>query len=70
MAAVFSLSNGFTLPAYLLFFLMPGLAWLGALTFMRSTWGNQGGAIEAQAVNKLRERTDPASSSPIILQMR
>ncbi|NTZ95001.1 c-type cytochrome [Pseudomonas koreensis] len=40
------------------------------LTFMRSTWGNQGGAIEAQAVNKLRERTDPASSSPIILQMR
>jgi hypothetical protein len=37
---------------------------------MRSTWGNQGGAIEAQAVNKLRERTDPASSSPIILQMR
>jgi len=40
------------------------------LTFMRSSWGNQGGAIEAQAVNKLRERTDPASSSPIILQMR
>ncbi|MGU9854021.1 c-type cytochrome [Pseudomonas koreensis] len=40
------------------------------LSFMRSTWGNQGGAVEAQAVSKLRERTGPASSSPIILQMR
>jgi mono/diheme cytochrome c family protein len=40
------------------------------LTFMRSTWGNQGGAVDAQTVGKLREHTDPASSSPIILQMR
>jgi mono/diheme cytochrome c family protein len=40
------------------------------LSFMRSTWGNQGVAVEAQAVSKLRERTGPASSSPIILQMR
>ncbi|MFJ3486829.1 c-type cytochrome [Pseudomonas sp. NPDC090202] len=40
------------------------------LTFVRGTWGNQGGAVDAQAVGKLREHTDPASSSPIILQMR
>ena len=40
------------------------------LTFMRSTWGNQGGAVDAQTVAKLREHTDPASSSPIILHMR
>ncbi|MNC66830.1 Alcohol dehydrogenase cytochrome c subunit precursor [compost metagenome] len=40
------------------------------LTFMRGTWGNQGSAVEAQAVGKLREHTDPASSSPIILHMR
>lgn len=40
------------------------------LTFMRASWGNQGSAVQAQAVGKLREHTDPASSSPIILQMR
>ena len=40
------------------------------LTFMRSTWGNQGGDVDAQTVAKLREHTDPASSSPIILHMR
>ncbi|WP_460141987.1 c-type cytochrome [Pseudomonas sp. S2_E01] len=40
------------------------------LTFMRSNWGNQAGAVDAQAVGKLREHTDPASSTPIILQMR
>ena len=40
------------------------------LTFMRSTWGNQASAVDAQAVGKLREHTDPASSSPIILHMR
>jgi mono/diheme cytochrome c family protein len=40
------------------------------LTFVRSTWGNQGAAVDTQAVGKLRERTDPASSSPIILHMR
>lgn len=32
--------------------------------------GNQGGAVDAQAVSKLRGHTDPASSSPIILHMR
>ncbi|NVZ18897.1 c-type cytochrome [Pseudomonas costantinii] len=40
------------------------------LTYVRSTWGNSGGAVDAPAVNKLRGHTDPASSSPIILHMR
>ncbi|AZE49042.1 Putative diheme cytochrome c-553 [Pseudomonas chlororaphis] len=40
------------------------------LSFVRGTWGNQGGAVDAQAVGKLRGHTDPASSSPIILHMR
>ncbi|QXI26535.1 c-type cytochrome [Pseudomonas vanderleydeniana] len=40
------------------------------LTFVRSTWGNQASAVQAEAVGKLRGHTDPASSSPIILQMR
>jgi len=40
------------------------------LTFVRTAWGNQGGAVDAQAVGKLRGHTDPASSSPIILHMR
>jgi len=40
------------------------------LTFMRSMWGNQASAVDAAAVGKLRGHTDPASSSPIILQMR
>jgi mono/diheme cytochrome c family protein len=40
------------------------------LTFVRSSWGNQSDAIDTQTISKLREHTDPASSSPIILQMR
>jgi mono/diheme cytochrome c family protein len=40
------------------------------LTYVRSTWGNHGGAVDAAAVGKLRGHTDPASSSPIILHMR
>lgn len=40
------------------------------LSFVRGTWGNSGGAVDAQAVGKLRGHTDPASSSPIILHMR
>jgi mono/diheme cytochrome c family protein len=40
------------------------------LTFVRGTWGNHGSTVDAQAVSKLREHTDPASSSPIILHMR
>ena len=40
------------------------------LSFARSAWGNDAAAVDAKAVAKLREHTDPASSSPIILQMR
>ncbi|PMZ93227.1 MULTISPECIES: cytochrome c [unclassified Pseudomonas] len=40
------------------------------LSFARSAWGNQGGAVQAKAVGELRGHTDPASSSPIILHMR
>ncbi|MFV3314715.1 c-type cytochrome [Pseudomonas sp. NY15374] len=40
------------------------------LSFVRTTWGNTGGAVDAKAVAKLREHTDPASSSPIVLHMR
>jgi mono/diheme cytochrome c family protein len=40
------------------------------LSFVRGTWGNHASTIDAQAVSKLREHTDPASSSPIILHMR
>lgn len=40
------------------------------VSFVRSTWGNHGGAVPATEVAKLREHTGPASSSPIILQMR
>ncbi|MFW0754990.1 c-type cytochrome [Pseudomonas sp. H11T01] len=40
------------------------------LTFVRTSWGNQGGAVKADEVKGLRERTNPASSNPIILQMR
>ncbi|ROM33582.1 alcohol dehydrogenase [Pseudomonas poae] len=40
------------------------------LTYVRSTWGNHGSAVDAAAVSKLRGHTDPASSSPIILHMR
>lgn len=40
------------------------------LSFVRSSWGNQGGAVVPDDVKSLREHTDPASSSPIILQMR
>ena len=40
------------------------------LSFVRSSWGNGGGAVDAKAVAKLRGHTDPASSSPTILHMR
>lgn len=40
------------------------------LSFARAAWGNHGGAVPTGAVAKLREHTDPASSSPIILHMR
>jgi mono/diheme cytochrome c family protein len=40
------------------------------LTFIRTSWGNQGGAVKADAVKHLRQRTDPARPDVIILQMR
>lgn len=40
------------------------------LSYVRTTWGNRGGAVKAEEVKALRERTNPASSNVIILQMR
>ncbi|QNK34426.1 cytochrome c [Serratia sp. JUb9] len=40
------------------------------LNFIRTSWGNQGAETDAKAVGELREKTDPASSNVIILQMR
>ncbi len=40
------------------------------LTYVRTTWGNHGGPVKAEDVKALREHTDPASSNPIVLQMR
>lgn len=40
------------------------------LTYVRSSWGNHGGPVNPEDVKTLRDHTDPASSSPIILQMR
>ncbi|MNC78211.1 Alcohol dehydrogenase cytochrome c subunit precursor [compost metagenome] len=40
------------------------------LSFVRATWGNRGGEVDAQAVSRLRAHTDPASPTPIVLHMR
>jgi mono/diheme cytochrome c family protein len=40
------------------------------LSYVRSSWGNNGSPVQSAAVKSLREHTDPASSSPIVLQMR
>lgn len=40
------------------------------LTFVRTSWGNKGGAVNPDEVKRMRERTNPASSNVIILQMR
>jgi mono/diheme cytochrome c family protein len=40
------------------------------LTFMRSAWGNNAGAVAAEQVGELRDHTNPASSDVIVLQMR
>ena len=40
------------------------------LSFIRSSWGNHGGAVKVDDVKTLRDRTNPASSNPIVLQMR
>ncbi|MFM0529892.1 cytochrome c [Paraburkholderia strydomiana] len=40
------------------------------LTFVRTSWGNTGGAVNPAEVKELRERTSPTSSNIVILQMR
>ncbi len=40
------------------------------LSYVRSSWGNQGGRVTPEEVKALREHTGPASSNPIVLQMR
>lgn len=40
------------------------------LTYVRSSWGNDGGAVTVEDVKTLREHTDPVGSDPIVLQMR
>lgn len=40
------------------------------LSFVRTAWGNRGGAVAVEAVKELREKTDPANPSPIVLRMR
>lgn len=40
------------------------------ISFIRTSWGNQGGAVKVDDVKKLRDRTNPASSNAITLQMR
>ncbi|WP_242662260.1 c-type cytochrome [Teichococcus deserti] len=40
------------------------------LSFIRTAWGNRGGAVTEEQVAKLRSQTNPASSDVIVLQMR
>ncbi|MFT4066795.1 c-type cytochrome [Paraburkholderia sp.] len=40
------------------------------LTFVRTSWGNKGGAVNPDEVKAIRERTNPSISNVIILQMR
>ena len=40
------------------------------LSFVRSSWGNKGRAVNEGEVKALRERTNPASGNAIVLQMR
>ena len=40
------------------------------LTYVRSSWGNHDGPVTPDEVKALRDHTGPASSNPIVLQMR
>ncbi|NTB05408.1 c-type cytochrome [Agrobacterium tumefaciens] len=40
------------------------------LTYMRTAWGNHGSAVTPEDVKAMRDHTDPASSNPVVLQMR
>ncbi|MCC5091207.1 cytochrome c [Xanthomonas campestris] len=40
------------------------------VSFVRTSWGNDGGKVDAKDVEKLRASTDPANPTPVQLQMR
>jgi mono/diheme cytochrome c family protein len=40
------------------------------VSYVRTAWGNQGGAVAAKDVKDLRDKTNPSSSNVIVLQMR
>lgn len=40
------------------------------LNYIRTSWGNTGEAVDAKAIEDMRDKTDPASSNVTILQMR
>lgn len=40
------------------------------LTYVRTSWGNKGGAVSAADVAKARARTKPASSEPVVLPLK
>jgi len=40
------------------------------LSFVRTAWGNRGGAVTSQEVAELRAHTDPENGEVIVLQMR
>ena len=40
------------------------------LSFVRSSWGNDAGAVSTEQVKKLRPATDPSSDQVIVLKMR
>jgi alcohol dehydrogenase (quinone), cytochrome c subunit len=40
------------------------------LTFVRTSWGNLGGAVDSATVADLRGRTRPANPNPVVLQTR
>ena len=42
----------------------------GVLTYIRASWGNTGTPVAAAQVKAIRDRTNPASAYPIVLQMR
>jgi mono/diheme cytochrome c family protein len=40
------------------------------VSFIRQSWGNQGSAVTADQVAKIRKQSDPASDTVVILRMR
>lgn len=52
-----------------LFALLTSLVIAAVVSVVRTIWGNQGGQVDPKAVARLREHTDPASPTPIVLHM-